>query len=343
MTKIRIGIIGATGYTGSELVRILHLHPQADIKIITSESKAGQKFSDIHKAFTGFYDLELKKLAEITNYDLDLVFLALPHGVSMSFVKENYDKNFKIIDLSGDFRLESADVYKKWYGQDHIFPNAFENKIYGLPEIFEEDIKKAKLVANPGCYPTSSILSVYPLIKHQLIEPDIIIDAKSGTTGAGISPKTTTLFGNVNDNFKPYGLKIHRHTIEIEENLASHGLPPVIQFTPHLLPVDRGIIATGYSIPKKPISDKELTEIYQETYKDAPFVRIRSEVPAVKEVRGTNICDVYVTYDQRTNKIITVGAIDNLVKGASGQAVQNMNLMFDLPQDTGLKTLALIP
>jgi len=343
MTKIRIGIIGATGYTGSELVRILHLHPLSDIQLITSESKSGQKFSDIHKAFTGYYDLELRKLAEIDNYELDLVFLALPHGVSMGFVKENSNKNFKIIDLSGDFRLASAEIYKKWYGQDHIFTSAFANKVYGLPELYKEAIVNAKLVANPGCYPTSSILSVYPLFKHDLIMPEIIIDAKSGTTGAGISPKAITLFGNVNDNFKPYGLKNHRHTVEIEENLARNGQQPVVQFTPHLLPIDRGIIATGYSTPKNPISDKELIEIYRETYKDAPFVRIRSEAPAVKEVRGTNLCDIFVTYDERTNRIITIGAIDNLVKGASGQAVQNMNLMFDLPQETGLSSLALIP
>lgn len=343
MNKIRIGIIGATGYTGSELVRILHLHPKADIKIITSESKAGKKFSEVHKAFSGFYDLELQKLANVDNYDLDLVFLALPHGISMDFVAKNPDKKFKIIDLSGDFRLASAEVYKKWYGQDHIFAEAFNRKVYGLPELYEDEIKNANLVANPGCYPTSSILSIYPLIKHNIIDPNIIIDAKSGTTGAGVSPKATTLFGNVNDNFKPYGLKSHRHTIEIEENLSINNQSPVIQFTPHLLPIDRGIIATGYSQPKKSITDKELYEIYKETYKNAPFVRIRTEAPAVKEVRGTNLCDVYATYDERTNRIITVGAIDNLVKGASGQAIQNMNLMFDLPQDTGLNSLALIP
>jgi N-acetyl-gamma-glutamyl-phosphate reductase len=343
MTKIRIGIIGATGYTGSELVRLLHLHPHVDIQVITSESKAGKSFSEVHKAFTGYYDMELQPLAKLNEYDIDLAFLALPHGVSMKFISENQNKNFKTIDLSGDFRLKSADVYKKWYGQDHIFPKAFENKVYGLPELYEKEIKDATLVANPGCYPTSSILSIYPLIKHDIITPEIIIDAKSGTTGAGISPKSITLFGNVNDNFKPYGLKSHRHTIEIEENLSINNQQPIIQFTPHLLPIDRGIIATGYSRPIKSISDQELNEIYEETYKNTPFVRIRKEPPAVKEVRGTNLCDVFVTHDERTNRIITVGAIDNLVKGASGQAIQNMNIMFDLPQDTGLQHLALIP
>ena len=345
MNKIKTGIIGATGYTGSELVRILHHHPQVEISLITSESKEGLKFSDIHPAFYGIVDTELQPLSAINNYSLDVVFLALPHGVSMNFIKDYHQAGFKIIDLSGDFRLSSQQVYEQWYGKEHVFPQGFESAVYGLPELFRERIKESRLVANPGCYPTSSILGLYPLLKNKLVNPkNIIVDAKSGTTGAGVKPSTTTHFSNVHDNFKPYGLKTHRHTIEIEETLNSlHQESPIVQFTPHLLPIDRGIIATIYTEPLNNTSEEELKQVYQEAYRNHPFVRVREKIPSVKDVKGSNYCDVYVTYDERTNRIITVSAIDNLVKGAAGQAVHNLNLMSGFEETAGLQLVPVNP
>lgn len=345
MTKIKVGIVGATGYTGSELVRLLYHHQQSEIKIITSESKAGQKFSDIHAAFIDKMDITLAKIDDLPKFELDVVFLALPHGVAMNFVKTHHQEAYKIIDLSGDFRLSSPESYQQWYGNEHIFPEGFETASFGLPELFRDRIKQAKLIANPGCYPTSAILALYPLIKNKLIDQqDIIIDSKSGTTGAGIKPKEVTHFSNVNDNFKPYGLKTHRHTIEIQETLDKvSGNSNLVQFTPHLLPIDRGIISTCYSRPISDINHQKLQELYKQAYENEPFVRVRDRVPSVKDVKGSNLCDVFVTFDERTRRIITVSAIDNLVKGAAGQAVQNMNIMFDLDETAGLDIIPIAP
>ncbi len=345
MDKLKVGIIGATGYTGSELVRILLNHPQAEISLITSESKAGRKFSDIHTAFVGLADMVLQPLAAVEQHELDVVFLALPHGISMNFVKKYSDAKFKIIDLSGDFRLSSASVYESWYKNQHIFPSGFKNAAYGLPELYADKIKASKLVANPGCFPTSAILGLYPLIKNKLIhQDDIIIDAKTGATGAGVKPSNITHFSNVHDNFKPYGLKFHRHTIEIEEKLQSLDSANVmVQFTPHLLPIDRGIIATIYSRPLQSTDTHTLQKVYKTVYADQPFIRVRNEAPSLKDVKASNYCDVYCTYDERTNRIITVAAIDNLVKGAAGQAVHNMNLMFNLEETTGLNLVPVMP
>jgi N-acetyl-gamma-glutamyl-phosphate reductase len=344
MNKIKIGIIGATGYTGSELIRILYTHPHADIKLLTSESKAGQKIADSYPALYGMVDQVLQPMAEVKNHALDVVFLALPHGAAMNFVRDYHDAPFKIIDLSGDFRLSSPEVYEAWYGMDHIFPQGFETAVYGLPEINRERIRDARLVANPGCYPTASILATYPLMESKLIDPDsIIVDAKSGTTGAGVKPKSATHFTNVHDNFKPYGIKTHRHTIEIEEVLSAPGLQATVQFTPHLLPIDRGIIATAYMHPKGEMSEEKVQEVYQVVYADEPFIRLRQQPPSVKDVRGSNFCDIFATYDDRTRRIISVSAIDNLMKGASGQAVHNMNLMFGLAENSGLQQLPLNP
>ncbi|MGM0550604.1 MAG: N-acetyl-gamma-glutamyl-phosphate reductase [Bacteroidota bacterium] len=345
MIKKRIGIIGATGYTGSELVRILVNHPQVEIALITSESRAGEKFSDVHPFLEGIADMPLVSAKEIDNYTLDLVFLALPHGVSMDYVKQFKDKPFKIVDLSGDFRLPTAAIYQEWYNKEHVFEQGIEDAVFGSPELFGNDIKKARLVANPGCYPTSAILGAMPLIKEQLIEQQpLIVDSKSGVTGAGVKAKTGNMYSNVNDNFKAYALKNHRHTIEIQETLS--GLTDSsmqVQFTPHLLPVDRGILTTIYAKPVKPIQEEALQNIYKKYYADAPFVRLRKQAPAIKEVRGSNFCDIYVTYDERTNLILVVTAIDNLVKGAAGQAVQNMNLMLGLRESEGLHIVPMHP
>lgn len=345
MPKKRIAIIGATGFTGSELVRILHHHPEVEIVSITSESRAGEKFSDVHPFFQGIVDVKLESIKNIKNHDLDAVFLALPHGVSMDFVKEHHNADFKIIDLSGDFRLSTPDVYKEWYGQDHVFQEGFESAVFGIPELFSDEIKEGKLIANPGCYPTSAILGLAPLMKENLIKMDqVIIDSKSGITGAGVKPKEVNMYSNVNDNFKAYGIKSHRHSIEIQETLSKvAGSQATIQFTPHLLPVDRGILSTMYTKPRGAFSEESVKALYQDFYSDKPFVRIRESAPAIKDVRGTNYCDIFVTYDDRTENIIVVSAIDNLVKGAAGQAVQNMNLLFGWDETTGLNQIPLNP
>ncbi|MCF8370992.1 MAG: N-acetyl-gamma-glutamyl-phosphate reductase [Bacteroidales bacterium] len=345
MTKKKMGIIGATGYTGSELVRILTNHPDVEITMITSESRAGELFSDVHPFLQGIAEQKLVSINQIDEYELDLVFLALPHGISMDFAKRFKDKSFKIIDLSGDFRLSSKEVYEEWYKIDHIYPEGIEKAVFGSPELYFDKIKDANLIANPGCFPTSAILGLAPLLKANLIEIDrIIVDSKTGVTGAGIKAKTVNLYSNVNDNFKAYGLKYHRHTIEIQGILDDvSGKETLIQFTPHLLPVDRGILTTIYARPTGKMDDIKLKELYASFYANAPFVRLRKQVPAIKDVRGTNYCDLYVTYDKRTNMVIIVSVIDNLIKGAAGQAVQNMNIMFGLDETQGLNLIPLNP
>jgi len=344
-SKFNVGVIGATGYTGVELIRLLILHPDIKVKVITSESKAGKKLSEIHPSLEGIANIELEKIGAITNYDLDLVFLALPHRISMDFVKEHGLEKFRIVDLSGDFRLESAKLYEKWYGKKHVCPKHLEKSVYGLPELYRDQIRNADLVANPGCYPTSAILALLPLIRQKMINTEsIIVDSKSGVTGAGASPKVFTHFPNQFGNFFAYGLKSHRHTPEIETVLDTVSDTAMqIQFTPHLLPIDRGILTTSYSTPKKAINDELVREMYLNNYEKEHFVRVVDQPPSVKNVRGSNFCDVYATYDERTNRIITISAIDNLVKGAAGQAIQNMNLMFGLLENTGLKYPPLNP
>ncbi|MCB0558298.1 MAG: N-acetyl-gamma-glutamyl-phosphate reductase [Lewinellaceae bacterium] len=343
---IKVGIVGATGYTGSELVRLLYNHPEIDIRIITSESRKGARFSDVHPHFQGLADYELQPAHKILEENLDAVFLALPHGVSMSFVEKYEGSDFLVIDLSGDFRLSAPGVYESWYAKRHTFPKGFEQAAYGLPELHRDKIRKSRLVANPGCYPTSAILGLAPLVKANIIVPgQVVVDSKSGVTGAGVKATPTTHYSNVSDNFKAYGLKRHRHTIEIEEQLSglsSNGAMQ-IQFTPHLLPVDRGILSTIYTQPREGVTENQLKDLYTSFYEGHPFVRLRKAPPALKDVRGSNFCDLFVTYDDRTNRIITVSVIDNLVKGAAGQAMQNMNLMFGLEETTGLTAAPLNP
>jgi len=341
----KIGIIGATGYTGSELVRILHSHPEVEISIITRETYAGQKFSDIHPQFKDAVDITLKKAEEIESVNPELVFLALPHGVSMEYVKNLAESNIKIVDLSGDFRLPTKGLYESWYNKQHTFPEGIEYAVYGLPELFREEIKKARLIANPGCFPTGAIAAAAPLLKEELVDARrLIFDSKTGVTGAGVKPKLVTHFSNVNENFKAYGVKTHRHTIEIQETLSKYGgQDATIQFTPHLLPVDRGILTSVYAIPRGRITTDELVRVYQEYYGSEPFIRLLDADPEIKNIRGTNYIDVYPVYDERTDTIMVFTAIDNLVRGAAGQAVQNMNLMLGIKEFTALNMIPLRP
>lgn len=343
--KYTIGIVGATGFTGSELARLLCQHENVLIKHITSETHKGKLFSDLHPQFLGILDQKLESADVIDDSELDVIFLALPHGVSMDFVKKWRHKKSKIIDLSGDFRLSTAEVYKDWYQKDHVFEEGFENAVYGQPELFAEQIKKSSLVANPGCYPTASILSLAPLFVAGLIVQDsVIIDAKSGLTGAGIKANDTTHFSNVNENFKAYGLGIHRHTVEIEEQFSILGKSKVqVQFTPHLLPVDRGILATSYARVNVTMTQEGLILLYKDFYKEKPFIRIRKNAPSIKDVRGSHYCDIFPFWDERTGRVVAISAIDNLLKGAASQAIHNMNLMLGLEEKTGLEQIPLRP
>ncbi|MEX0944720.1 MAG: N-acetyl-gamma-glutamyl-phosphate reductase [Balneolaceae bacterium] len=345
MPKFKVGIVGATGYTGSELVRLLSQHPDVTIDFVTSESYSGKQISAIHPHLMDAVDIQLKSVKEIGHFDPDVVFLALPHGVSMDFVKEHGLDRFVTIDLSGDFRFTNKTIYEKWYNQNHTAPEFIKNAVFGLPELFRDQIRNARLIANPGCYPTSAILALAPLLKHGLIQPSsIVIDSKSGVTGAGAKPKQGTHFPDVFGNFTAYSLLNHRHTPEIEETLRLYtGLTTEVLFTPHLLPIDRGILTTTYSTPKKVVSQDLIDELFHSVYEKEHFVRVFDHPPSVKNVRGSNYCDIHSKYDPRTNKIITISAIDNLMKGAAGQAVQNMNILFGLIESTGLKQIPLNP
>lgn len=345
MPKKHVAVIGATGFTGSELLRILVHHPGVEIALITSESRAGESFSDVHPYFRDILETKLKSIDEIENHDIDVAFLALPHGVSMKYVEQLEHRDFPIIDFSGDFRLSDPEVYEHWYGSNHTFPTGFDGAVYGIPELNADSIKTASLIANPGCYPTSVILAIAPLLKAGLIDPTrIIADSKSGVTGTGIKAKPVNHFSSVNDNFRAYGLKTHRHTIEIQQQMQEFTDDEVsVLFTPHLLPVDRGILSTIYIKPSEgTCSDRQLAQAYS-MYKDCRFIRMVDQPPSIKDVRGTNFCDIHATYDERTQTIIVISVIDNLMKGAAGQAVQNMNLRFDWDEDFGLHHVPMYP
>jgi N-acetyl-gamma-glutamyl-phosphate reductase len=342
---IKVGIAGATGYTGSELIRLLLQHPEAEIVSVTSERAAGSPLHEIHPQFRGLANITLQSINEMDTSGLDVLFLALPHRISMKFVAENYPFVCPVIDLSGDFRLSDAEVYECWYGEKHKKPELLETAVYGLPELFRDLIRDAKLISNPGCYPTSAILPLTPLVKEGLVQPEsIVIDSKSGMTGAGASVKENTHFPNVHDSFAAYGLKTHRHTPEIEMSVQRYcGNRPLVQFTPHLLPINRGIQTNIYATAASGVNSGILKEVMQDYYGEEPFIRILNRPPQLREVRGSNFCDLFVTFDERTNRVIALSAIDNLMKGAAGQAVQNMNLVLDLPETTGLMISPVCP
>ncbi len=345
---IKAGIIGATGYAGNEIVRLLLGHPQAEIVWYGSRSYTGQPYADIYRNFTKLVDAAcLDDNMEALSAEADVIFTATPQGLCASLVNEEILSRTKVIDLSADFRIKDVQKYEEWYGITHKAPQFLEEAVYGLCEINREQIRNARLVANPGCYPTCSTLSIYPFIKEGIIDPDtVIIDAKSGTSGAGRGAKTDNLFCEVNENIKAYGVASHRHTPEIEDQLGyACGRPVFLSFTPHLVPMNRGILVTAYASLTRPVTDNELRSLLHRYYDNETFVRVLAEdvCPQTRFVESSNYVDVNFKIDPRTNRLIMMGAMDNLVKGAAGQAVQNMNLMFGLPEETGLLAVPSLP
>lgn len=345
---IKVGIIGATGYAGAELVRILMGHKEAEIVWYGSRSYIDKKYASIYQNLFEIVedtclDDNIEELAE----KVDVIFTATPQGYLASLLTEEILAKTKVIDLSADYRIKDVATYEKWYGIEHKSPQFITEAVYGLCEINREDIRGARLVANPGCYTTCSILTVYPLAKEGIIDmKSLIIDAKSGTSGAGRGAKTDNLFCEVNESMKAYGVATHRHTPEIEEQLGyAAGEEVVINFTPHLVPMNRGILATAYATLKKEVSYEEIKAAYDKYYKEEKFIRVleKDVCPQTRWVKGSNYVDVNFKIDPRTNRVIMMGAIDNLVKGAAGQAVQNMNLLFGLPESEGLSLVPMFP
>lgn len=357
VTVIKAGIIGATGYAGGELVRILLGHKEVEIKWYGSRSYIEEKYANVYRnMFQLVEDTCLDDNIEELAKQVDVIFTATPQGFLAGVLTEEILQNTKVIDLSADYRLKDVKIYEEWYKIEHKSPQFIEEAVYGLCEVNREQVKKARLVANPGCYTTCSILTAYPLVKEGLIEPNtLIVDAKSGTSGAGRGAKVPNLFCEVNENMKAYGVATHRHTPEIEEQLGyAAGEPVVINFTPHLVPMNRGILATEYASLKKIEQPdgtvtyptyEQVKAAYDKYYKDEYFVRVldKDQCPETKWVEGSNFVDIGFKIDERTGRIIMMGAIDNLVKGAAGQAVQNMNLLFGFPENEGLQLVPMFP
>lgn len=346
---VKVGIIGSTGYAGQELVRILLAHKDAEIVWYGSRSYIDKKYSEVYGNMFELVDAKCMddNMDELSK-KADVIFTATPQGLCASLVNDDILANTKIVDLSADFRIKDVATYEKWYGIEHKSPQYIEEAVYGLCEINRDKIKGARLIANPGCYTTCSILTLYPLVKERLIDVNsIIIDAKSGVSGAGRGAKVANLFCEVNESIKAYGVTTHRHTPEIEEQLgyAYDGTPLTLSFTPHLVPMNRGILVTAYGNLTKKVSYEEVKEIYDKYYGQETFVRVREkgDFPETRWVEGSNYVDVNFVIDERTNRIVALGALDNVVKGAAGQAVQNMNLIMGLNETEGLMMPPMFP
>jgi len=346
---LKAAIIGVTGYGGIELLRLLTNHPTIDVHSVHTSSQTGMKLSEVYPHVTNLvnHSLEEIDIPKIAN-EVDVVFLSTPSGVSTTIVPELLKENVKIIDLSGDYRLKNPSAYEQWYKKPSALQADLDKATYGLPEWNKEEIKSSSFISNPGCYPTATVLGLAPLVKHKLIdEKSIVIDAKSGISGAGKSPSRTTHFSESNDNFSIYKVNQHQHIPEIEQVIQGwDDSIPYVTFSTHLVPMTRGIMSTMYiNRAVETLTMDQLYELYKESYQDAPFVRIREKgaFPATKEVYGTNYCDIGLALDERTNRITIVSVIDNLVKGAAGQAIQNANIMLGLEENTGLHYVPLFP
>lgn len=344
----KIGIFGASGYTGIELARILLQHPNVELEAVNSRSWAGKRYDEVFAGLRGFTDLicedgSIEDFAE----RCDAVFLALPHGIASQSLTEELSQKSLIIDLGADFRLKDSAVYEKWYGTEHGNPGLLPSAVYGLCELYRERISSAKLIANPGCYTTASITALAPLYAHKLIDPlSVIVDAKSGVTGAGRSTSLGLHFSEANETIKAYKVEGHRHTPEIEQALSEfYGREVHLRFTPHLMPMNRGILASCYAAPAGKTSTEELHAVYSQFYADEPFIRLLEPgaYPETRWVRGSNFVDIAVHYEERSNTVVVLSAIDNLVKGAAGQAVQNMNIRFGFDESEGLRRVPMFP
>jgi N-acetyl-gamma-glutamyl-phosphate reductase len=336
----RVGIVGATGYTGAELVRLLLAHPDIELTTLTSRQYEGMPFDHVYPAMTGMINLSCEAFSIDSLCDkTDFVFMALPHSLPMKYVPELISRGKKVVDLSADFRFADPKIYESFY-QDHLAKDLIKKAVYGLSEVNSDKISNADLIGNPGCYPTSILLPLIPLLQNNLVDHhSIIADSKSGVSGAGRSLSLTTHFCEVNESFKAYKITTHRHTPEIEEVLSKHACKPVsISFVPHLVPIIRGMLSTIYVNLNKNVSASDVSECLHSFYADRSFIRIRPEnqPPDTLHVRGTNYCDIGLKMDEKNNRMIIVSAIDNLMKGASGQAIQNMNIMLGLDETTGL-------
>lgn len=336
-----VGIIGATGYVGIEIVRLLQNHPEINISTVVSHSFAGQKISDVYPNLKNIFDMECESLdIDKISDKADVFITALPHGISKEVIPKLIERNKRVIDHSGDFRYKSVEVYEKWYNAKHGMPHLLDMAVYGLPELYRENIKDARIVANPGCYPTCSVLGIAPLLKNKLIKTKgIIINAASGITGAGRNTDLPFQFCESSENFKAYKVATHRHTSEIEQELSILADEDImLSFTPHLVPMKRGMLCTIYADLACDKSAKEIIDIYKEHYKDEFFVRIMDEgkLPETKYVAGSNYIDIGIAVDERLGRVIVLSALDNLGKGASSQAVQDLNIMLGLPEHSGL-------
>ncbi|MBM3943635.1 MAG: N-acetyl-gamma-glutamyl-phosphate reductase [SAR202 cluster bacterium] len=338
---MKVGIINVTGYAGCELARILYQHPEVELTSVTGRSAAGQKLGDV---FPHLSPLDLTITPELEG-DLDLVFSALPHKASAEAVIPVLEGGVKVVDISADFRLKDAAEYTQWYGVDHPDPSYLEEAVYGLTELHREEIRASRLIANPGCYPTSAILALAPAVKLGLIELDIIIDCKSGVSGAGRALSLGTHYSEVNENVMAYSVEGHRHLPEVTQELGGlTSQAPAVTFLTHLIPMTRGILSTCYARLKDGSkTSQQLRDLYREFYADQPFVTVTGQPPQTKQTLGNNYCLLHPVVDKRTGRLMVISCLDNLVKGAAGQAIQNMNLMFGFPEDLSLKALAVYP
>ncbi|MFP3975956.1 MAG: N-acetyl-gamma-glutamyl-phosphate reductase [Dehalococcoidia bacterium] len=339
MEKINAGILNVTGYIGIDLARLLHHHPGVNLVSVTGRSAAGQRLEEV---FPHMADADLMIEEELG--DVDFAFSALPHGASAQSVVDLLEQDVKVIDVSADFRLKDADEYESWYNVTHPAPELLNEAVYGLPELHRAEVAEARLVANPGCYPTGAILALAPAVAESLVNPDVIIDSKSGVSGAGRALALKTHYAEANENTAAYALQGHRHLPEIVQELQGQTEVRIsASFVPHLVPMTRGILSTCYAILKKSADAETIRNVYRDFYRDEQFVRVVDNPPGTKYTWGSNLCLIHPTVDERTGRLVVISCIDNLVKGGAGQAVQNMNLMLGFPEGMGLEALPVYP